>query len=130
MHYRKAVFFAVAGLLASSGYALADNSPKTSLSLDPTVITADAAADKTPLMGLLDKAGAAKPLEDAGLSIYGWVEAGYTYNHRHHGNEGPIAPGPFNHEVGNHFMLNQVTLRFEKLVDTKKFDVGGLVEVT
>src|SRR5690242_11604502 len=84
---RKAVFFAVAGLLASSGYALADNAPKTSLTLDPTVITADAASDRAPLMMALDKVGAAKPLDDIGLNIYGWVEAGYSYNHRHHSNE-------------------------------------------
>lgn len=45
MYYQKAVLFAVAGLLASSGLALADNTPKTSLSLDPTVITADAGGD-------------------------------------------------------------------------------------
>jgi len=129
MYYPKAAFFAVAGLLASSGIALADNAPKTSLSLDPTVITADAAADRAPLMMALDKVGGAKPLDDLGLNIYGWVEAGYTYNHRHHGGEGPIAPGPFNHEVGNHFMLNQVDVRFERTVATDKFDVGGLVEV-
>ena len=91
MNYRKAAFFAVAGLLASSGMALADNAPKTSLSLDPTVITADAGADRAPLMMLLDKAGAAKPLDDLKLNIYGWIEAGYTYNHRHNGNEDEIA---------------------------------------
>jgi len=132
MYYRKAIFCAVSGLLASSGFALADNAPQTSLSLDPAVITADAAVaapDRAPLMLALDKVGAAKPLDDLKLNIYGWVEAGYTYNHRHHADEPATLPGPFNHEVGNHFMLNQVGLRFERLVDSTKFDVGGLVEI-
>jgi hypothetical protein len=134
MYYRKAVFFALAGVLVSPGLALADNAPQTSLSLDSTVITADAAVaapDRAPLMMALDKIGAAKTLDDLKLNIYGWVEAGYTYNHRHHSGDinTPILPGPFNHEVGNHFMLNQVDLRFERLVDSTKFDVGGLVEV-
>ena len=62
MFHRKAVFFAVAGLLASRGLALADDTPKTHLSLDPTVITAAAEAaaeERAPLMMALDKIGAA-----------------------------------------------------------------------
>jgi Putative beta-barrel porin-2, OmpL-like. bbp2 len=143
MYYRKAVLFAVASVLASSGFARADVTPQTTLSLDPTIITADAAAsDRAPLMMALDKVGMAKPLDDLKLNIYGWVEAGYTYNHRHFSNPGInfdapssgtpnsyILPGPFNHEVGNHFMLNQVDLRFERIPDSTKFDVGGLVEI-
>ncbi len=138
MFYRKdAVFMAIAGLLASSGFAMADaTAPKTSLTLDPAVITADdtaaaAPADRAPLMWALDKGGEAKPLDDLKLNIYGWVEAGYTYDHRHHTGDAAtgIIPGPFNHEVGNHFMLNQVDLRFERQVATDKFDVGGMVEL-
>jgi hypothetical protein len=120
---------AVAGLLASSGFAMAET--KSSLTLDPRVLTADDAAAPAPLMGLLGKAG----LDDKsmmGLNIYGWVESGYTYNHRHGGGTAgkPIVPGPFNHEVGNHYMLNQLDLRFERQIsDPTKFDVGGMVEV-
>src|SRR4051812_37530799 len=105
MFYRKdAVFMAVAGLLASSGYAMADAAPKTSLSLDPTVVRADAEAPEGLLMMGLDKAGAGKMAKDYKLNIYGWVESGYTYNHRHGGsgrNAPVITPGPFNHEFGN-----------------------------
>lgn len=137
-HRKDAVYLAVAGLLVSSGLAKAADAPSTKLSLDPTVLTADdaaAPAPRAPLMDLLDKAGAAKPLDSIGLNIYGWIESGYTYNHRHHGSSGTsgsssaIVPGPFNHEVGNHYMLDQVDLRFERDVDTSKFDVGGMVEV-
>jgi len=131
MFYRKdAVLMAVAGLLASSGFAMADSTGLQTpvQSPDPTVVRADDAATQAPLMMALDKVGAAKPLSDAGLNIYGWVEAGYTWNHRNNGT--PIIPGPFNLEIGNHFMLNQIDIRFEKVIaDPKKFDVGGLVEV-
>jgi hypothetical protein len=126
MFHRSAVLAAVAGLLVSSGFALAD-APK--LSLDPSVITADGAASQGLLMQGLDKAGLGKTLADAKLNIYGWVESGYTYNHRHGSDNQVIVPGPFNTEPHNHYMLNQVVLRFERQVDTKKFDVGGLVEV-
>jgi hypothetical protein len=138
MFYRKDVaLMAVAGLLASSGYAMAEN--KSGLSLDPTVLTAQDAPEAT-IMSLLGKAGMDKPLADAGLRIYGWVETGYTYNHRQPTSEeatifyggfppGPIQPGPFTHQRSNHMMLNQVVLRFERMVDTTKFDVGGLIEV-
>jgi len=135
MFYRKdVVMMAVAGLLASSGYAMAEGtSPK--LSLDPMVVTADDAGSTSLLMTGLNKAGAGKTLSDLGLKIYGWVEGGYTFNNRHNSNSSSslggvqVFPGPFNHEKGNHFMLNQVDLRVERAVDTTKFDVGGLVEL-
>ena len=142
MYHRSAVLPAVAGLLACSGLALAD-APK--LSLDPAVITADSTAPQGLLMQGLDKAGAAKTLADAKLNIYGWVESGYTYNHRHAGVNTPdgstsyedwgyggstfILPGPFNDEYHNHLMLNQFVLRFERQVDTKTFDIGGMIEL-
>jgi len=130
MFYRKdAVLVAVASLLASCGFAMADDNT-AKLSLDPRVVTAAAPADQAPLMGLMDKAGMGAPLASAGVNLYGWIEAGYTYNHRHHGSSEPIAPGPFNHEVGNHFMMNQLVLRAEKIVDPTKLDVGGLIEVS
>jgi len=133
MFYRKdAVLMAVAGLLSASGYAMADaTAPK--LSLNSSVVTADDAGDKAPLMYELDKVGAGSEMNDLRLNIYGWVQSGYTYNHRHTDNNGGsstgIIPGPFNHEVGNHYMMNQLDIRFERLVATDKFDVGGLVEV-
>jgi len=132
MFYRKDVVLmaAVAGLLASSGAAMAES--QSSLSLDPRVLTADDAAPQAPLMSMLGKAGIDQKAL-MGFNIYGWVESGYTYNHRHggqgNGSTG-IIPGPFNHEVGNHYMLNQLDIRFERqIADPKKFDVGGMVEV-
>jgi hypothetical protein len=132
-HRKDAVTMAVVGLLASCGLAMADttiNSP--ALSLEPTVITAqDTAAPSGLLMQGLDKVGVAKPLQNLGINIYGWVEGGYTANLRN--NAGSHAgvltrPAGFGTELGNHFELNQVAIRIEKLVDAKKFDVGGLIE--
>jgi hypothetical protein len=132
-----AVSMAVAGILASCGLAMADSTgvKAPELSLEPTVVTAqDASAPSGLIMQGLDKIGAAKPLQNLGINIYGWVEAGYTANLRN--NEGSknsntfllTRPAGFGEEIGNHFELNQVALRIEKIVDSKKFDVGGLIE--
>ncbi|HVX85097.1 MAG TPA: outer membrane beta-barrel protein [Phycisphaerae bacterium] len=123
---------AVVALLASTGFAMADTTQvkTSSLSLDPSVLNADVdAAPSTPLMQGLDKIGAAKPLTNLGLNLYGWVEAGYTLNLRQQQGNVRILPGPFTQEPGNHVELNQVDLRLEKIVDPTKWDVGGLVEV-
>ena len=130
---KDAVSIAVFGLLASCGLAAADTTAVTApaLSLDPTTVRADdTGAPSTPLMMGLDKIGAAKPIQSAGFNIYGWIEAGYTANLRNNENDnGTTHPGPFTREFGNHFELNQVALRVERQVDSKKWDVGGLIEL-
>lgn len=132
-HRKDAVSMAVVGLLASCGLATAASTEvKTpALSLEPAVVTAqDAGAPSTPLMMGLDKIGLAKPIQSAGLNIYGWVEGGYDVNLRNNADaHGASHPGIFTHEIGNHVILNQVAIRIEKVVDPKKWDVGGLVEV-
>jgi hypothetical protein len=132
-HRKDAVSMAVVGLLASCGLAMADttiNAP--ALSLEPTVVTAqDASAPSGLLMQGLDKVGAAKPLQNLGINIYGWVEGGYDANLRNNQGTGQglvRRPTGFSEEIGNHFELNQVAVRVERLVDSKKFDVGGLIE--
>jgi hypothetical protein len=136
---QNAVLVALAGLLVGAGAAMGDNpvltlDPATEPSmLMPTKADADTAPPDGLLMQGLGKIGADKTLADYGFNVYGWVESGYTYNHRHNSNTQPLLPGPFNHEFGNgdrnHYMLNQVDLRFERLVRSDKWDVGGLVEV-
>jgi hypothetical protein len=131
MHYRNAMFFAIAGLLASAGFARADGLVKPEMTLDPTVITAAeetaAAEEKAPLMSALDKIGLAKPMEDAKLDLSGWVEGGYSLTSRRHRGD-TILPGPFNN-TSAHFLMNQLGLRLERTIeDASKFDVGGLVE--
>ena len=127
MFNRSAVLMAAIALSVPGGLALAE-APQ--LSLDPTVITAvDATAPQGALMQGLDKAGIGKPLADAKLNIDGWVEMGYTYLNRHSAETTLILPGPFNHEHGNHAMLNQAVVRIARDVDPTKFDVGGMVEL-
>jgi hypothetical protein len=126
MLHRRAVLSAVAGLLASSGFAMADT-----LSIDPAVATPDDTASQGLLMQGMDKAGLGKTMADAKLTLDGWVQGGYTYDHRHGSGSAAngILPGPFNTEVGNHFTGNQLVLRLIRDVNTKTFDVGGQIEV-
>jgi hypothetical protein len=139
-HRKDAVTLAVVGLLASCGLAMADSTGVSSpaLSLEPTVVTAQDSAPTAPLMMGLDKIGAAKPLTNLGINIYGWVEGGYDANLRNNAgskNATGVFPGQsitrprgFTNEFGNHFQLDQVAIRIERVVDSKKFDVGGLIE--
>jgi hypothetical protein len=136
MSYHCAALFAIAGVIACSGFARAEGLITRELSLESTVITADAEAEAetqaeepAPLMGALEKIGIGKTLTNAQFNISGWIEGGYSFNNRHHSGEPAILPGPFNHEVGNHFMFNQLGMRFERQVVATAFDVGGLVEV-
>jgi hypothetical protein len=95
----------------------------------PTTPAAEAAAApaaRRPLMGLLDKAGVAGPLDDAGINIFGHVEASTSYNMQGGGtNTGRV----FDVDT-EQLDLNQLDLTFERTVDVtqKKFDVGGRVE--
>ncbi|MCL2646200.1 MAG: porin [Phycisphaerales bacterium] len=146
MFYRKdAVLAVVAGILASAGFAFADGAATQPSSLSLTPTTACSPADGCSsglLMQGLDKIGVGDALKKADLNIYGWLEAGYTYDHRHGKTAVPILPGPFNHEFGsntpgplwgggdrNHFMLNQFVIRFERQVKSDQWDVGGMVEI-
>jgi hypothetical protein len=136
------VALAVCSLLATAGFAMADQQAPQ-LTMDSSVVNLDDAAPRGLLMGGLDKIGAAKPLDDIGLNIYGFVETGYTANLRNDRTQpsasnnapfffpGSSRPGPFTTEPGNHLMLNQLDLRFERTVDASKgkWDVGGMVEL-
>jgi hypothetical protein len=89
---------------------------------------------RLPLMWLFDKAGIAKPLDDAGINIYGYVEGSY----QHDTSAPPDLPGgPTNFMNGRAFDVqsdspnfNQLDLTVERTVDpTKgKFDIGFRVE--
>jgi hypothetical protein len=128
MFHRTAIFMTAALALACSTAARADAPPQ--LSLDPAVITAaDITNSQGALMRALEDTTLGNALADAKLTIDGWIETGYTLNH-HHGSDNyeVIIPGPFNHEHGNHYMLNQAVVRIAREVDAKKFDVGGMIE--
>ena len=116
------------------------------LSIAPTIFAqeatsapapaAPAAPPQKPLMWALDQMGIGKPLEDANINIYGYVEGSYEYNFN-------TPPGPTYPKAARHFnagrvfdtqsdnlFLNQADLTFERTVDyTKdKWDVGARVE--
>lgn len=134
MFYRKdaGVALAVLSLLASAGFAMAETKVETpKLSLESSVLNLEDAAPKGLLMQGLEKVGVT---ETYGINLYGWVQAGYTYNVRNHdvpAGQQKVYPGTFNHEAKNNIMLNQVSLIAERLVDTSgdKFDIGGKVWV-
>jgi hypothetical protein len=81
-----------------------------------------------PLMSLLGEAGLARPLNDAGINIYGYVEGGYMYDFSAPGSHGPTFIG-FN-SFKNEAVLDNISLNVERTVDPtkKQFDVGFRVE--
>lgn len=82
-----------------------------------------------PLMSLLNQAGLAKPLDDLGIKLYGYIETGYMYDFSaaHH-NDGPTFLGY--HTYKDSFTLDNISLNIERAVDPtkKQFDVGFRVE--
>ncbi len=126
MSNRKSIAGAVAAAaLAMCGVAQAGTAD--GLSLTRPNYLQDAPAKK-PLGDLLDKAGVGKTLDDAGITIGGFVEASWTIS--------DSAP-PANAITGRYFdfenqdlTLNQIDLYLERVVDPSKgkFDVGGRIE--
>ena len=92
---------------------------------DAAPTTAEAPA-RRPLMEMLDRAGAAKGLDDLNINIFGHVESSFTYNVQGIHNN---ATRVFDVE-SEEFDLNQVDVTFERTVDPSKgkFDVGARVE--
>ncbi len=127
MSNRKNLASAVAAaLLAACGVVHAENGAN-GLSLAQPQLLDDAPA-KRPLGQLLDRVGVGKTLDDAGITIGGYVETSWTIS--------DSAP-PANNISGRVFdfenqdlTLNQIDLYLERLVDPSKgrFDVGGRIE--
>lgn len=108
----------LAAVAAVAGNACAD------FSLNQPIYAQDAAAPRKPLMALLDKGGMAKPLEDAGINIYGLVEGGWTYGFGDPAG-GIVAGHSFDFE-NQDLTLNQIYLVVERTTDFKKsWDLGG-----
>ena len=77
----------------------------------------------TPLMGLMDGIGIGKGLEDAGISVNGFVEGGYTYDTSNPPGRA-ITDRAFDTK-SNSIQLDQVNLDVSRSVDyTKALDVG------
>jgi hypothetical protein len=81
------------------------------------------------LMFVLGKAGLARPLDKAGINIYGYAEGGYFHDFsRASPSSGPTYIGLNSHK--NAAILDKVSLNVERTVDPtkKKFDLGFHVE--
>jgi len=95
----------------------------------PSLPQAAAPPHRRPLMELLDRAGIAKPIEDAGINIYGHVEAGWTWNFDDPSDKlNPFRIFDFEH---NEPILDQLDFTVERAVDYRKnkFDVGFKAEM-
>ncbi len=133
---RNAVSLAVAALLASAGFACGAT---PSLSLDPQALRLDDAAPVPLLTQGLTTIGVQPTLDKYNISIGGYFDSGYIWNHRSHSGTasgGPFAGqkiggGGFNVEPHNNYTINAIDLNITKAVDASKgnWDVGGTVEV-
>jgi hypothetical protein len=133
-HRKGAALLAASTLLACAGLVRAAEPqaantpvPASALSLDRPVYLADTGPADTSLMGVADKIGVGKPLNDFGLTIGGYVEGGVTYNFRDvKVNNGRVFD--FENEDPT---LNQLVVYIDKPIDFKKkeFQIGGHVEM-
>ncbi|HEX8916783.1 MAG TPA: outer membrane beta-barrel protein [Humisphaera sp.] len=118
MSLRKGLIGAAAvAALAVCGVARADEQP---------FFMAEAAPQRAPLMALLNKVGAADPLEKAGITVGGRVEGSYTYSMSNP--PGNVIAGRVFDFENQDLTLNQVGVFVDKGVDTSKFDIGGRME--
>jgi hypothetical protein len=81
------------------------------------------------LMDLLDKTGLSRPLDKAGINIYGYIEGGYFHDFSAPGrSSGPTFIGLNSYK--NAGTLDKISLNVERAVDPskKKFDFGFRVE--
>ena len=107
-----------------------ESSPSTSGKETPEVKPSEAPAPEPGLlMSLLGKAGLAKPLDMAGINIYGYIEGGYFRDFSVPGTgHGPTFIG-FNN-FKDAATLDKISLNVERTVDPtkKQFDFGFHVE--
>lgn len=94
----------------------------------PQDLTA-ATGQPQPLMGLLDQAGIGRPLENAGIQLFGHLEGSYTYNFEPPA--GDLNAGRVFDLRDNRPTVNQLDFNIERQVDLTKhqWDVGGRVEL-
>src|SRR5438046_1763325 len=121
MRSKRILLVLVGIVLICNCLAAADDQP-VSLAINPP-------PHRPPLMNLLDQAGLAKPLDDAGINIYGHVEAGWTWNFDDPSDDlNPFRIFDFEH---NKPILDQLDFTVERAVDYRKnkFDVGFKAEM-
>lgn len=96
--------------------------------------TAPAAPAPKPLMAALDAIGIGKPLEDANITIGGWIDGGYTVSANGDSAHIPLAGRVFDTK-NNRVVLDQIDLFIDRPVDYGKaaqnhtIDIGGHLEL-
>src|SRR3954468_23929874 len=132
-HRKGSALLAASALLACAGLVRAAEPqvdvPATvsGLSLSNPVHLADTGPADTSLMGVADKLGVGKPLNDYGITIGGYVEGSVSYNFRNVKiNSGHV----FDFEAQDP-TLNQAVVYIDKAIDFKKkeFQIGGHIEM-
>src|SRR3954468_6305525 len=121
-HRKGSALLAASALLACAGLVRAAEPqvdvPATvsGLSLSNPVYLADTGPADTSLMGVADKLGVGKPLNDFGLTIGGDVELGTTYTFRNP----PVNQGRVFAFENQDPTLHQAVIYIDKPVDFKK----------
>jgi hypothetical protein len=93
-----------------------------------------AATPPKPLMAGLDAMGIGKPLEDAGITIGGWIDGGYTISANGDNRHALLAGRVFDTK-NNSFVLDQADIYIDRPVDYGKaatnhtIDIGGHIEL-
>jgi len=146
LHRKGVAMVAACAALACTGIVRAGTADSDSGLLRPSFLDAPATAEATtapasqpaappkPLMGLLDATGIGKPLDDAGISIGGFIEGGYTVSDHGDSASVPLA-GRLYDTKNNRIVLDQVDLFIDRPVDYGKaatnhtFDIGGHAEM-
>ena len=87
------------------------------------------AAQRRPLMSLLERANLAGPLDDARIRVFGHVQASYTFNPDDPAQD--INLGRVFDVEANQFVVNQIDLNFERTVNLSgsEWDLGARVEL-
>ncbi len=111
-------------------YAIAATFTGTPLRAEESAPAAPAATEPSVglLMSALDKVGLAKPLNEAGIRLYGYVEGGYMHDFTSPHKGGLTYIGYNNFK--NNGVLDKVSMNLERTVDPtkKQFDVGFRLE--
>lgn len=153
MHHRRGVAtLAACAALACSGIvraAAVDSSSDGGVVLRPTYLQAatapttdqatttpasQPATPPKPLMGFLDAVGVGKPLDDAGITLGGWVDGGYTVTTNGDSPNVPIAGRVFDYK-NNRVLFNQADIAIDRTIDYGKaatnhtIDIGGHAEI-
>ena len=151
LHRKRAAMLAACAALAGTGIVRAESAPSvpdSGIVLRPAYLqdtTAPSAEATTapasqpapapkPAMALLDAIGIGKPLEDANITVGGWIEGGYTIGSNGENSHIPLS-GRFFDTKSNRVVLDQIDLYIDRPVDYGKaatnhtFDIGGHLEL-